>query len=91
MPESTQSLTACFGAGLNGTAGSRLLRYDLQATMTSSSQRDFVQLSTMKGIVEEKRVKWSDYAPIMVDQLPFYIKAEVGAPVRLTFLKRFKF
>ena len=50
--------------------------------MVSSANADFVQLSVMKGIVEEKRVKWSDYAPIMVNKLPFYIKAEVGAPVR---------
>ncbi|KAK9917572.1 hypothetical protein WJX75_005898 [Coccomyxa subellipsoidea] len=78
---SSEANIAVDTARLNGTAGSRLLRYDLQATMTSSSQTDFVQLSTMKGIVEEKRVKWSDYAPIMVDQLPFYIKAEVGAPI----------
>lgn len=45
----------------------------------------FVQQSLMKGIIEEKRVKWSDYAPIMVNQLPFYIRAEVGAPVRPPF------
>ncbi|EIE20478.1 trypsin-like serine protease [Coccomyxa subellipsoidea C-169] len=66
---------------LNGTAGGRLLRYDLEATMVSSANADFVQLSVMKGIVEEKRVKWSEYAPIMVNKLPFYIKAEVGAPI----------
>ena len=46
---------------------------------------NFVQQSLMKGIIEEKRVKWSDYAPIMVDQLPFYIRAEVGSPVSRPF------
>ena len=40
----------------------------------------------MKGIIEEKRVKWSDYAPIVVERLPYYIKAKVGAPVSLPLL-----
>lgn len=39
----------------------------------------------MKGIIEEKQVKWSDYAPIMVTSLPFYLKAEKGQPVRMSF------
>ena len=26
-------------------------------------------------------VKWSDYAPIVVSRLPYYIKAKLGAPV----------
>lgn len=72
--------TSC--AGLNGSSAGRLLRYDLQATLWSDKDVDFVELSTMKGIIEEKRVRWSDYAPIMVTQLPFYIRAEIGAPVR---------
>ena len=28
------------------------------------------------------QVKWSDYAPIMVDEIPFYLRAEPGHPVR---------
>ncbi|BDA50643.1 probable lysyl endopeptidase at N-terminal half [Coccomyxa sp. Obi] len=66
---------------LNGTSGGRLLRYDLTATMTCNVDPTYVEQSTMKGIIEEKRVKWSDYAPIMVNKLPFYIRAEVGAPI----------
>lgn len=49
--------------------------------MTCNFDPTYVEQSSMKGIIEEKRVKWSDYAPIMVNQLPFYIRAEVGAPV----------
>ena len=49
--------------------------------MTSLKYPENTQVSYMKGIIEEKRVKWSDYAPIMVDTLPFYIKAKPGAPV----------
>ena len=72
---------ACSCAELNGTEGGRLLRYDLQSIMTSLKYPQNTQVSYMKGIIEEKRVKWSDYAPIMVDTLPFYIKAKQGAPV----------
>ena len=49
--------------------------------MTSLKYPENTQVSYMKGIIEEKRVKWSDYAPIVVDMLPFYIKAKQGAPV----------
>ena len=49
--------------------------------MTSLKYPQNTQVSYMKGIIEEKRVKWSDYAPIVVDMLPFYIKAKQGAPV----------
>ncbi len=68
-------------AELNGTEGGRLLRYDLQSLMTSLKYPENTQISYMKGIIEEKRVKWSDYAPIVVDTLPYYIKAKRGAPV----------
>lgn len=69
-------------AELNGTEGGRLLRYDLQSLMTSLKYPENTQISYMKGIIEEKRVKWSDYAPIVVDgDLPFYIKAKKGTPV----------
>jgi hypothetical protein len=61
----------------------RLLRYDLTATLRSSLNPNNMQQSVMKGIIEEKEVKWSDYAPIIVTSLPFYIKAEIGAPVIL--------
>ena len=70
-------------AELNGTEAGRLLRYDLQSLMTSLKYPGNTQVSYMKGIIEEKRVKWSDYAPIMVYKLPYYIKAKVGAPVSL--------
>ena len=72
---------ACRCAELNGTEGGRLLRYDLQSLMTSLKYPENTQISYMKGIIEEKRVKWSDYAPIVVDTLPYYIKAKRGAPV----------
>lgn len=49
--------------------------------MTSLKYPENTQISYMKGIIEEKRVKWSDYAPIVVDTLPYYIKARRGAPV----------
>lgn len=51
--------------------------------MSSLKHPGNTQISYMKGIIEEKRVKWSDYAPIMVEKLPYYIKAKVGAPVSL--------
>ena len=70
-----------FCAELNGTEAGRLLRYDLQSIMTSLKYPQNTQVSYMKGIIEEKRVKWSDYAPIVVDKLPYYIKAKLGAPV----------
>ncbi len=49
--------------------------------MTSLKYPQNTQVSYMKGIIEEKRVKWSDYAPIVVSRLPYYIKAKLGAPV----------
>ena len=49
--------------------------------MTSLKYPKNTQVSYMKGIIEEKRVKWSDYAPIVVSKLPYYIKAKLGAPV----------
>lgn len=51
--------------------------------MSSLKYPGNTQVSYMKGIIEEKRVKWSDYAPIMVYKLPYYIKAKIGAPVSL--------
>ena len=66
---------------MNVTEKGRLLRYDLQSLMTSLKYPQNTQVSYMKGIIEEKRVKWSDYAPIVVSRLPYYIKAKLGAPV----------